>query len=185
MAIVSIDRARRLFDYRRGEASSIDIKLHPGADASQARKTIADTLGDGWKVLTREEQHTESYRMIAVEKWISFLMLAFILIIASFNVVSTLSMLIIEKRDNLRTLRALGATPRMAGAIFFWEGWLISMVGGGRHHRRHRAMHGPAASWPHTPPRRSHQAQSGRLPCRGGRERYCGGGGACGPILGP
>lgn len=130
MAIVSIDRARRLFDYRRGEASSIDIKLHPGADASQARKTIADTLGDGWKVLTREEQHTESYRMIAVEKWISFLMLAFILIIASFNVVSTLSMLIIEKRDNLRTLRALGATPRMAGAIFFWEGWLISMVGG-------------------------------------------------------
>ena len=130
MAITGIDRARRLFDYLSGEASAIEIGLTPGANVNDAREAIKSVLGADWHVLTRREQQSQSFRMIAVEKWITFLMLTFILIIASFNVVSTLSMLIIEKRDNMNTLRALGATSRTLGAIFFWEGWLISMVGG-------------------------------------------------------
>lgn len=129
-AILPLDRVRRLLDFPAGYATAIDIALRPGADTESLRRTITRTLPDGWQILTRAEQETESFRMIAVEKWITFLMLAFILIIASFNVVSTLSMLIIEKRDNLRTLRALGASPAMTSAIFFWEGWLISLVGG-------------------------------------------------------
>ena len=68
--------------------------------------------------------------MIAVEKWITFAMLAFILVIASFNVVSTMSMLIIEKQENISTLRAMGATDGMVKRIFMLEGWFISLLGG-------------------------------------------------------
>ncbi len=130
LTIMGIDRARRLYDYTSGEASALEIAPPDGVSIADARSAIARELGSGWRVLTRREQQTESFRMISIEKWITFLMLAFILIIASFNVVSTLSMLIIEKRDNMHTLRAMGATPRTLGSIFFWEGWLISMVGG-------------------------------------------------------
>ncbi len=130
LAIVGLDRARRLFGYDSGEASAIEIALKPGSGMREARSAIGELLGPSWKVMTRAEQQYASFRMIAIEKWITFVMLAFILMIASFNVVSTLSMLIIEKRDNLATLRSLGATGGMIGAIFFWEGWLISMLGG-------------------------------------------------------
>ncbi|MDE6588114.1 MAG: FtsX-like permease family protein [Paramuribaculum sp.] len=129
-AITGIERARRLFDYTSGEASAIEIAVRPSESLAEARKAIAAALGPQWRVLTREEQQTASFRMIAVEKWITFLMLAFIVLIASFNVVSTLTMLIIEKRDNMATLRAMGATPHTTSAIFFWEGWLISVLGG-------------------------------------------------------
>ena len=129
-AVTGIDRVRRLLDYADGEASAIEIALAPGTDTEKARREVAHLLGPQWQVLTRAEQQSRSFRMIAVEKWITFLMLAFILVIASFNVVSTLSMLIIEKRDDMATLRALGATPRLTSGVFFWEGWLISMLGG-------------------------------------------------------
>ena len=75
-------------------------------------------------------QQEESFRMIAIEKWITFLLLAFILIIASFNVISTLSMLVIEKDDNIRTLYSLGASRNTIARIFLLEGWLISLLGG-------------------------------------------------------
>ncbi len=68
--------------------------------------------------------------MIAIEKWITFLMLAFILIIASFNIISTLSMLIIEKEGNMAILSAMGATRRMVSGIFVAQGWLIIVIGG-------------------------------------------------------
>lgn len=129
-AITGIDRVRSLLDYSDGEASAIEIALAPGTDTEKARREVSALLGQQWQVLTRAEQQSQSFRMIAVEKWITFLMLAFILVIASFNVVSTLSMLIIEKRDDMATLRALGATPRLTSGVFFWEGWLISMLGG-------------------------------------------------------
>ncbi len=75
-------------------------------------------------------QQEESFRMISVEKWLTFVMLVFILVIASFNIISTMSMLIIEKRDNIATLKALGATSSMVSGVFLWEGWLISLLGG-------------------------------------------------------
>lgn len=68
--------------------------------------------------------------MISVEKWVTFCMLAFILVIASFNVVSTLCMLVIEKDANIRTMLALGASQYMVARIFMIEGWLISLIGG-------------------------------------------------------
>lgn len=128
-AYIPLEVARQLFDYQDGEASAIEISLHPGADEGHVQAEIENLLG-GWRVLNRLEQQSGSFSIIAIEKWITFLMLAFILLIAAFNVVSTLSMVIIEKRDDMATLRALGATQGRVRAIFTWEGWLISMLGG-------------------------------------------------------
>lgn len=128
--IVPLHIARGLLEYGNNEATAIELALAPGVSESDARSAVGKRLGDGFVVQTRLEQEAESFKMISVEKWITFVMLAFIFLIASFNVVSTLSMLIIEKRGNMATLRAMGATSGMIRSIFMWEGWLISIVGG-------------------------------------------------------
>ncbi|MBD5421926.1 MAG: ABC transporter permease [Bacteroides sp.] len=128
--MVPLDIARNLLEYDHGEATSIELAVSPSASVDQVAETLRSRLGTDYIVADRLQQEAESFRMIKVEKWITFVMLAFILIIASFNVISTLSMLIIEKRDNMRTLRALGATQRTIRRIFMWEGWLICVFGG-------------------------------------------------------
>lgn len=127
--IVPISTARRLLDYTT-EATAIELALQPSVDEKDATVHITTSLGDGYRVLNRFQQQEQSFRMIAIEKWITFAMLAFILAIASFNVVSTMSMLIIEKQSNIATLSALGASPGMVSRIFMLEGWLISLLGG-------------------------------------------------------
>lgn len=128
--VLPLENVRHLLEYENSEATSIEIAVDPRADIARVSAEIAQTLGSGYIVADRLHQEAESFRMIQVEKWITFVMLSFILLIASFNVISTLSMLIIEKRDNMRTLRALGATSRTIRSIFMWEGWLISIFGG-------------------------------------------------------
>lgn len=126
--IAPLQVARRLLDYTT-EATAIAVgtgRSDAGATASRLRAA----LGPDFIVKNRLQQQEQSFRMIAVEKWITFVMLAFIVVVASFNVVSTMSMLIIEKRDNMATLSAMGATPRMIRGIFMWESWLISLAGG-------------------------------------------------------
>lgn len=129
LVFLPLSDARQLLDYTT-QASAIEIKTDSPHLIDQLRSSLSSILGASYKVANRIEQQQNSFRMIKIEKWISFLMLAFILVIASFNVVSTLSMLIIEKRDNMATLRALGASSRQISGIFFCEGWLISIVGG-------------------------------------------------------
>ena len=127
--LVPVEVARNLLDYTT-ESSAVEVALIPGADEKQAVEELRSLLGPDFVVKNRLEQESSSFKMISVEKWITFVMLAFILVIASFNVISTLSMLIIEKSDNMLTLRSLGATAAMVRGIFMWEGWLVSMVGG-------------------------------------------------------
>lgn len=127
---VSLPTARDLLDYDNGEASDIEVSLEKGITTETAKKQISALIGDNFRIADRLEQEEKSFRMIAIEKWITFIMLAFILLIASFNVISTLSMLMIEKADNMKTLKALGARTSMIRAIFTWEGWLISTSGG-------------------------------------------------------
>lgn len=124
-----LDNARRLLDYT-DEATALEIALTPGLNPTTIAANIQKTIGTDFKVSDRLQQQETSFRMISIEKWVTFALLAFVLIIASFNIISTLSMLIIEKRDNIRTLRHLGATDRSIGSIFAWEGWLISLLGG-------------------------------------------------------
>ena len=125
---VPLDMARDLFDYDT-EATQVEVKLAAGANEQQAMRAITQALGDGYLVKNRLMQQSEAYRLVNIEKWMAFLLLAFILIIATFNVISTLSLLIIEKDDSIATLRALGANDRQISRIFVLQGWLITLVG--------------------------------------------------------
>ena len=128
--LVPLDAARDLLDYDRNEASSIEISLEPGYTSDKVGRELKAALGSGYKVLDRLEQRADSFKMISVEKWITFLLLLCILVIALFNVVSTLSLLALEKRDNMLTLRALGASLSLVKRVFVAEGFLITVLGG-------------------------------------------------------
>ena len=125
---VPLDMARQLFDYDT-EATQIEVKLAPGVNEQQVMKHISKALGNSYQVENRLMQQREAYRLVNIEKWMAFLLLAFILVIATFNVISTLSLLIIEKDDSIATLRALGANDRQISRIFVLQGWLITLVG--------------------------------------------------------
>ncbi len=125
---VPLDMARELFDYET-EATQIELKLMPGANEQQVMQLISHVLGKGYQVKNRLMQQREAYRLVNIEKWMAFLLLAFILIIATFNVISTLSLLIIEKDDSIATMRALGANDRQISRIFVLQGWLITLAG--------------------------------------------------------
>ena len=125
---VPLDVARNLFDYET-EATQIEVKLAPGASEQRVMDGIADALGSGYQVKNRLMQQLEAYRLVNIEKWMAFLLLAFILVIATFNVISTSSLLIIEKDDSIATLRALGAADRQISRIFVLQGWLITLAG--------------------------------------------------------
>ena len=125
---VPLDMARNLFDYET-EATQIEVKLAAEAEEQQVMKDIAQALGNSYQVQNRLMQQREAYRLVNIEKWMAFLLLAFILVIATFNVISTLSLLIIEKDDSIATLRALGANDRQISRIFVLQGWLITLAG--------------------------------------------------------
>ena len=124
-----LDRARRLLDYTT-QATAIDIA--PAEDASEAEvaAAVGRAAGEQYCVADRLEQEETSFRMINVEKWVTFLMLVFILVMASFNILSTMSMLIIEKRRGIALLSAIGATGSMIKRIFLAQGFLVAAVGG-------------------------------------------------------
>ena len=126
--LTSMDFARNLFQYDT-EVSSIELKLHPNADVDVVKKKISKFLGDDFLVQDRYEQQMDTYRIMEVEKLISYLFLSFILLIACFNVIGSLSMLIIDKREDVITLRNLGADNQLIFRIFLFEGCLISFIG--------------------------------------------------------
>lgn len=126
--ILPLSLVRQLLKYDK-EVSSIELKLTDGADISSVRKQIKAILGDQFTVQDRYEQQEASFKMMQVEKWMTFLILSFILAIALFNVVGSLSMLMIEKKDDVRTLRNMGASDSLIRRIFLFEGWMISGFG--------------------------------------------------------
>jgi ABC-type lipoprotein release transport system permease subunit len=127
-AIVPIELARELFNYKT-EVTSLDVKIAPGASVSRIKREMERILGDNFLVENRFEQQRESFRMLQIEKWVTFLILAFILLIAVFNVVGSLSMLIVEKKEDIRSLQNMGASHRLITRIFLYEGWLITFIG--------------------------------------------------------
>ena len=126
--ITSIGFARKMFQYTT-ETSSVGLKLKEGSDVGKVQKNISKLLGDRYRVLNRYEQQADTYRIMKIEKLISYLFLTFILTIACFNVIGSLSMLIIDKRDDVAILRNLGATDKQIVRIFLFEGRLISFFG--------------------------------------------------------
>lgn len=126
---IPFENARQLLDYTT-EATAIEIKTTPSTGTDQTITKIKNILGDNYNIKNRIQQQEHSFKMIEVEKWITFFLLVFILVIASFNIISTMSMLIIEKDENIKTFTALGATRKQIVQIFIIEGWLISIIGG-------------------------------------------------------
>ena len=126
--IVPLELARNLYDYTT-EVSAVELKLAENASEKEVKSYISDALGSNYKVLDRYEQQEEFFNMLQIEKWVTYLILSFILLIAIFNIVGSLSMLIIEKKEDVKILSGLGAEESLIKNIFLFEGWLISVVG--------------------------------------------------------
>ena len=126
--VTSLSFARRLFGYDH-EVSAIELKLVPGVDTEAFKRRVTDILGDSFLVQNRYEQQADVFRIMEVEKLISYLFLTFILVISCFNVIGSLSMLILDKREDVVTLRNLGADDRLIVRIFLFEGRMISALG--------------------------------------------------------
>ena len=126
--ITSLKFARDLFQYDT-QVSSIELKLKEGVDTDAFAHKIGGILGNDFVVQNRYEQQADTFRIMQVEKLISYVFLTFILLVACFNVIGSLSMLIIEKKNDVVTLRGLGADDQLISRIFLFEGCLISFLG--------------------------------------------------------
>lgn len=126
--IVPIEFARKLFDYTN-EISSLEIKLKPNQNPEKVKSEIKNIIGNDFKIQTRYEQHELLFKIMKSEKWAIFLILAFILIIASFNIIGSLTMLIIDKQKDIFIYQSMGASFKTIRNIFLFEGWLISITG--------------------------------------------------------
>jgi len=126
--IVPIEFARELLDYE-DEVTSIELSLNKSANVEKVKKEIIQLIGNDYEVRNRFEQQVLLYRIMKSEKWSIFLILSFILVIAAFNVISSLTMLILDKKDDVRTLHNLGATDQLIKRIFMLEGMMISIGG--------------------------------------------------------
>ena len=126
--LTSLSFARDLFQYKT-EVSSIELRLVANADLKKVKNEIRRILGNDFLVLDRYEQQADTYRIMEVEKLISYVFLSFILLIACFNVIGSLSMLIIDKRNDVVTLRNLGADDQLISRVFLFEGYMITFFG--------------------------------------------------------
>jgi lipoprotein-releasing system permease protein len=126
--LVPIDFMKRLLDYK-DELTSLEIHLRPGADMEQVKAGVQQILGDKFTVKDRYQQQALLYKIMKSEKWAIFLILSFILLIATFNVIGSLSILILDKRKDIAILKSMGAHTRTIHRIFLTEGLMISFIG--------------------------------------------------------
>ena len=126
--IAPIAFARNLFG-QQGMLSSLEIRLKDGSDFEAVKKEMLQIAGDKYQVLDRFEQQADTFKIMQIEKIIAYLFLTFILVVACFNIIGSLSMLIIDKKDDVVTLRNLGANDKQISRVFLFEGRLISLIG--------------------------------------------------------
>ena len=129
LMLVDIDLTRRLLDYDSTEVTALQVAVAEGYSVKQAKKEIVSVLGEGYAVQDRYEQQEDFFRILRVEKLLTTLLLVFILLIATFNGIGSLSMLIIDKQQDIRTLSHLGASEKMIRRVFVLEGWMVNALG--------------------------------------------------------
>lgn len=127
--IVPLDFARDFFEYPDDEVSALELKISDSRMIPEILKKISSNLGPEYKVADRLGQHEGFYRVMKSEKWAIFLILGFILIVASFNTISSLTLLMLEKKTDMQILRSLGASQLRIRQIFLLEGLLVTGVG--------------------------------------------------------
>ena len=129
LLLVSLPLARRLFGYDEHTASALRIQPKDDVKIANLKSQISNLLGPGYNVLDRYEQQADFFRILRIEKLLTVLLLIFILLIASFNIIGSLSMLIIDKREDIHILSHMGADETTIRRIFLLEGWFISSLG--------------------------------------------------------
>ena len=126
--IMPIDEVRHLLEYD-SEVSAAEIKLKQGVSEDEAVQKLSEELGDNFLIFDRKLQHEYANKIMQTEKWAIFMILIFILLVASFNIIASITMLIIDKRNDISILRSMGANDKAIRRIFFYEGLGISIVG--------------------------------------------------------
>ena len=126
--VTSISFARNLFG-QQGMLSTLELRLKPGSNLDAVKRNIRELAGEKYKVLDRYEQQADTYKIMNIEKLIAYVFLTFILMVASFNIIGSLSMLIIDKKEDVVTLRNLGASNKQISQIFMFEGRMIAAAG--------------------------------------------------------
>lgn len=126
--IVPVELMRELLNYEN-EVTSLDIKVKDGHNVEDVKRKVKDVLGSDYLVKDRFEQQSEVYRMVNIEKWVTFFILSIVLTIAVFNILGSLSMLIIEKTEDVQILKNMGASNKLITRIFLYEGWMITFMG--------------------------------------------------------
>ena len=129
IVLVPLSAARSLFEYKPDEVTGLEIQLLPGTDEDAAKQALQAALGNKLTVKSRDDLNVDLYRAIYVEKLFVALTISFIILVASINIFFSLSMLVIEKKADIRILFALGATKAMVRQIFLTEGAIIALVG--------------------------------------------------------
>lgn len=126
--ITSLNFAQNLFR-SKGELSSMEFRLKAGYDVDEVKAKMKDILGPQYTVKDRYEQQADTFKIMRIEKLFAYIFLTFILVIACFNIIGSLSMLVIDKKDDIVTLRNLGASNKQIRRIFLFEGRMISVAG--------------------------------------------------------
>jgi lipoprotein-releasing system permease protein len=128
IVVTPIEFARDLLNQPK-EITSLELTYKKGTDLSAVQNKIKDTIGKQYTIKNRKEQNTELYKTLNYERWSIFMILTFVLIIAIFNIIGSLTMLVIDKRKDIAILSSLGANKRLIQGIFFFEGMMISIFG--------------------------------------------------------
>ena len=129
LMLVDIGLTRRLLEYSDNEITALEVSISDGYNTSKAKREIQEVLGEGYTLQDRYEQQEDFFRILRVEKLLTTLLLVFILLIATFNGIGCLSMLIIDKQKDIQTLSHLGASDNMIRKVFLLEGWLVNTIG--------------------------------------------------------
>lgn len=129
MMLVDINLTRKLLDYSANEVSALQIGLVEGYSTKNAKREISSVLGEGYLLQDRYEQQEDFFKILRIEKLLTALLLVFILLIATFNGIGALSMLILDKQQDIRTLSHLGADDKMIRRVFMFEGWISTALG--------------------------------------------------------
>ena len=129
LMLVDIGLTRRLLDYDSTEVTALQVGVNEAYSIKQTKREIAAVLGDGYVLQDRYEQQEDFFRILRVEKLLTALLLIFILLIATFNGIGSLSMLILDKQQDIRTLSHLGASDGMIRKVFVLEGWMVNTLG--------------------------------------------------------
>lgn len=129
LSLISLPLAHHLFEYGEDEVTAIEIKLKEGSSVKKVKREIQSALGEQFLVLDKYEQQADFFRIMRIEKVLTYILLSFILLIATFNIIGSLTMLILDKQEDIKILHGMGANKQMIRRIFLFEGWLISSLG--------------------------------------------------------